>query len=141
MITDDDALSIPHGLNSGAGDIDQLVKRWNYRVMIDVASDRENYVNGNIKYLFEYACIRNSRCSTLSAIHRRNVPRYVPVVLAEDTIEKIARKVWHLFDECLGGNPCVIAGWDKKLVLVEDVELVNEREILIPAKLTVGLQI
>ena len=141
MITDHDALSIPHGLNSGTGDIDQLVKRWNYRAVIDVASDRENYFNGNIKYLFEYACIRNSRCSTLSAIHERNVPHCVPVVLAEATIDKTARKIWHLFDKCLGRNPCVIASWDKKLVLVKNVELLDEREIFIPTKLTVGLQI
>lgn len=67
--------------------------------MIDVASDRENHVNGNIKYLFEYASIRNSRCSTLSAIHGENVPRYVPVVLAETTTDKTARKIWHLFDK------------------------------------------
>jgi hypothetical protein len=91
--------------------------------------------------LFEYASIRNSRCSTLSAIHGENVPRYVPVVLAEATIDKTARKIWHLFDKCLGGNPCVITVRDKKLVLVEDVQLVDQREIFIPAKLTVGLQI
>lgn len=135
MITDC-SLSIPHDLDSRTGDINQLVKRWNYRAMIDVASDRENYVNGDIKFLFEYSGFRNSRRPTLSTIHRRNVPRYVPIVLAEATIDKTARKVGDLFDKHLRGNPCVVSSWDKKLVLIEDVEFVDEREIFIPARLT-----
>jgi hypothetical protein len=140
MITDG-SLRIPHSLNGGVGDINQLVKRWNHRAMIDIASDRENYVNGDIKFLFEYSGFRNSRRPTLSTIQRRNIPRHVPVVLAESTIDKAAREVGDLFDKHLRGNPCVVSGWDKKLVLIEDVEFVDEREIFIPARLTMGFQI
>lgn len=109
--------------------------------MIDVTSDCENYVNRDIKFLFEYSGFRNSRHPTLSTIHGRNVPRHVSVVLAEATIDKAAREVWDLFDKYLRGDLCVVSSWDKKLVLIEDVELVDEREIFIPARLTMGLQI
>lgn len=138
MIT---ALSIPNDLDSGTCDINQLVKRWNNKAMIDITCDRENYVNGNIKFLFEYSGLRDMRRATLRAIHRQNVPRDVPVILAEATINKSSREVWNLFDKRFGGNPCVVSGWDKKLVLVEDVELVNEREKFIPSRLSMGFQV
>jgi len=138
MIT---ALSIPDDLDSGTRDINQLVKRWNDRAMIDITCDRENYVNGNIKFLFEYSGFRDTRRATLRAIHRRNVPRNVPVILAEATINKPSREVWNLLDKRFGGKPCVVSGWDKKLVLVEDVELVDERDKFIPSRLSMGFQV
>ncbi len=132
---------ISHDLNSGVGDINELVKRWNHRAMVNITCDRENYLNGNIKFLFEYAGLRNSPRTTLRPIHGRNVPRYVPVVLAEVTIDKTSWKVGDLFDKHLRGKPCVVSGWDKKLVLIENVECVDEREKFIPAGLTVGFQV
>ena len=140
MVTDG-SLSIPHGTNGETGDINQLLKRWNHRAKVDRTSDCENYVNGDIKFLFEYSGFGNSRRPALRTIHRWNVPRYVPVVLAEAAIDKPARKIWNLFNQHLRGNPCVVSGWDKKLVLVEDIEFVDEREIFIPSRLTMGFQI
>lgn len=135
------SLCISHNLDGGICDINQLVKRWNHRAKVDRTSDCENYVNGDIKFLFEYSGFRNSSRPTLRTIHGRNIPRHVPVVLAEVAIDKPARKVRNLFNQYLRGNPCVVSGWDKKLVLVEDIEFVDEREIFIPARLTMGFQI
>lgn len=99
----DGYLSIPHDMNGGTGDINQLVKRWNHRAKEDGTSDRENYINGDIKFLFKYSGVRNSRRPTLRTIHGRNVPHYVPVVLAKATIDKTAREVGDLFDQHLRG--------------------------------------
>lgn len=136
-----DSLCIPHNLNGGGCNVNHLVKRWNHRARIDITSDSENYTNGDIKFLFEYSSFRNPRLPTLRTIHGRNAPCYVPVILAESTIDNAARKVGNLFDEHLRGKPCVVSGWDKKLVLVDDVELVDEREKFIPSRLRMGLQV
>lgn len=130
-----------HDAHGSYGNINQLVERWNHRAKVDSTGDRENYIHGDIKFLFEYSGFRNLRGTPLTPVHRRNVPRYVSVVLAEATINKPLWKVGDLFDKHLGGKPCVISGWDKKLVLVEDVKFVDEREKFIPSRLTMGFQI
>lgn len=131
-------------LNDADGDfrnINELMKRWNHRAKIDRTSDCENYINGDIQFLFEYSGFRNLRGTPLSPIHRRNKPHYVPVVLAEATIDKSWWEIRDLFDKHLGGKPRVISGWDKKLVLVEDIKLVDERQKFVPTRLAMGFQV
>jgi hypothetical protein len=135
------ALRIFHDSDSGFGNINELVKRWNHRAKVNRTRDRENYINEDIKFLFEYSGFGNLRGAPLTPIHGRNSPLYVPVVLAEAAIDKSSWEVGDLFDKHLGGKPCVISGWDKKLVLIENVKLMDEREKFIPSWLTMGLQI
>ncbi len=37
-------------------DIDELVESWNHWATVIGLSDYENYINGHIKFLFEYVC-------------------------------------------------------------------------------------
>jgi hypothetical protein len=44
-------LSASHDRDSRFGNINELVERWNHRAEISRRTDRENYINGDIKFL------------------------------------------------------------------------------------------
>lgn len=133
--------SISHNTDSRLDYVNELVKSWNHRSKVSTTCDRENYINGDIKFLFEYAGRGNFQLPTLLSVYGRDVPTYVSMVLAEVAIDQTGRKIRNLFSDNITGKPCIISGWDQKLVLVDDVELVEEREKFVPTRLTVGFQV
>jgi len=92
---------VHNNVNSSLRDINKLVERWNHRAKVNRICDCENYINGDIKFLFEYSGIRNIRRKKLTPIHRRDVPNHVPVVLAEAAIDKSSGEIWNLLDKHL----------------------------------------
>ncbi|MFM9836141.1 MAG: hypothetical protein ACKVOA_08565, partial [Methylophilaceae bacterium] len=101
--------SISNDTNSDSGNINELVKRWNHSAKVGRTCDRKNYINGYIKFLYEYAGIRNLSSSSLLSIHGLDVPSYVPIVLAEAAIDNSSGKIWDLFDNHIRRKPCVIS--------------------------------
>ena len=124
--------------NRLSGDIDHLVQHWNHRSRVMSRPDRENYLNGDIEFLFDYAVDApiNTESEAWDSTHR---PSNIPFVLAE-RIHTVHRKIGDLLPDDIAGQRYVVCRWNQEPVFVNDVHLMDEIEELVPARLTVGLQ-
>jgi hypothetical protein len=131
---------ISQNADSRAGDIDELVQRWNHRATVWSCSDRENYINGDVKFFFEYRGCSKARHDALGWGQGHDIPNNIPTILAEPHSAS-ERKVRNLRDDHVARYPCVISRWNKELVSVEYIRLMDEVEKFISAKLTVRFQV
>lgn len=115
------ALGAPK-LEDGRPDhIHELVEGWNYGARVRERRDRENYVNGDVEFLFEYGIVDAFRAPHLAAHGGKGLPDYVPLVVAK----RILTSEGKIGDE--GAHHCagkflIIARWNQELVLVRNVE-------------------
>lgn len=151
MKTDDSVLSetatlsqesncVLHDVENVTDNIHQLVEGWDNWAAIVGRSDYENYLNGNIKFLFEYARGRRANGDKIGGIDILGTPTHIPAVLAERTIEEPSRKIWDLSSYDFTGNPCVVSYWGQRSMLVRGIDLIDEVEKFIPSRFTVGFE-
>jgi len=121
--------------------INKLVESWNNWVCVaGHRSHLENYVNRDWKFLFEYVgCGRldNANVDSLGSDIPPNGGRRQKEIV-------FACADWEVREQPLdltAGQACVVTRWDKQPMLVQGIELMNEVEEFVPARITVGLQI
>lgn len=132
-----------HGADDGSCHVHEHVDRWNVRAVSSRRSDAENYVDGDIKLLFEYAPVASSRKPGQgNAITNGGVgfPTNIAVIVAERELSA-PREVRQLASDHLAGQTCVISRWNELPVLVPRVLMVEQVEQLVPSRLTVGSEI
>jgi len=134
-------LHIADSLNSDSGRISKLIERSNNRLRMLEASDIDNYINRNIKFLFEYSMSSDFSFSSLGVGHRLNFPSYIPVAIAEAAITNTGWEIWNFSPDDVAGYPCIVASWDKELMFISDIKVMDSTERMIPTIFTIGLQI
>lgn len=130
-----------HSLDSDPRQIDELVQCWNERARITRASDAENYINGHIKFLFEYLGNGNAEKSKRRSNVGTEGPIYIPAILAEVHCSiEAGGKVGHLPPDRFNRKPCVVGYWNKPTVLVDDLLAVEQIEEFVPSRFTMRLE-
>lgn len=127
------------------GDICHLVKRWNHRAQIGLRSDWNNYLNGDIEFLFEHVGgIGHPLTEVESCDHVMDdwhLPTQVSVCHAKRAIIEATGKIRNLGDDVIATKRCVVARWDGKPVLIDGVEIMDQIEKFIPSRITMRLQV
>lgn len=131
---------LPDNFDCLACRIDQCVERWNHWSRVSQRSDAENYLNGDIKFAFEYMCGRGSNSSELIARDILGLPNHIATVFAESAAEIQQREIGDLASNDITGKPCIISRWDQKPVFIEKISLMDEVEKFVPSVFTVGPQ-
>lgn len=104
-------------------------------------SDRENYVDGNAQFLFEYAAGGDESFEGVCD-GRKKRPTEIPIILAEpNNPAGPKRKVQRLRAQDVEGQAGVICRWDQEPVLIGDVQFMDQVEEFIPARLTVRFEV
>ncbi len=129
-----------HDVENDTNDIDQLVEGWNNWAAIVGRSDYENYLNGNIKFLFEYTCGRRLDGAEIGGIDILGMPNHIPAVLAERKIDGPSRKIWDLSSYDFSGNSCVVSYWGQSTVFARGVDFVDQVEKFVPSSFAVGFE-
>jgi hypothetical protein len=130
-----------HQTQNGLGDIDQIVKRWNDRAKTSCSSDWENYLNGNVQFLFQYAVVAPGLPSSVGAVTRAKIPNAIAYIHAEVEIDQATGKIRDLPPQHVTGNSGVISRWNQQLMFVENIKFVDEVEHFVPSRFTVRFQV
>src|SRR5436309_1740402 len=125
---------VSDNLDGFSRDTDELIQRRNDWIDVVRRTDLENYVDGHFQFAFEF--VERGRDGFTQLIARKlvDLPNRIVGHFAEPTIENVEGKIRDLLPDYVGRQLCVIARWNQKLVLVENVELMNQVEKLIPAR-------
>ena len=121
-------------------DVDKLVEGWNHWATVVGLSDYENYINGHIKFLFEYVCRRRSNNTNLASVDVTRAPNKVPIVLAEVDAARPSGKIRDLMSDGFAGKASVISHWGQKSVLFHAVHSINEIERFVPSRFSIGFE-
>src|SRR5690606_13729346 len=66
-------------------------------------------------------------------------PSHITAISAKRAVHKTGGEVAQQRTDLLAGYPCVVCGWDKQLMLVDHVEIVNENEVVVPSRIRMEL--
>lgn len=125
-------------LYGGSRYIDQLVEGWNHWSRVSTRTDRDNYVDGYVEFLFDYggSCV----LATHSSVRRREVPGECSLGVHGTDVHRAGRNIRDLFPEVGRRDLVVISRWNQKPVFVDVAQLVDQAEELVPTCFVVGPQ-
>lgn len=129
-----------HGIENATNNVHQLVEGWNNWATIVGRSDYENYVNGNIKFLFEYTRGRRADRDKIGGGNILGAPNYVLAALAKCAIGERNGEIRDLLSYDFAGNPCVVSYWGKRSMLVRGIDFVDQIEQFVPSNFVVGFE-
>lgn len=129
-----------HGVKNAMDYVDQLVEGWNDWASKVRLSDYENYLNGDIKFLFEYACGRWTDSAEIGGIDILGAPTHIPVALAECAIDEHNGEIRDLMSYNFVGNPCVVSYWGQRSMLFRGIDFVDQVEKFVPSSFAVGFE-
>ncbi len=132
---------IDHDRNGTINSISHFVERGNNRFRISQLTDYQKYINGYIKFFFEYTQGWRFYYTDSSFINFNIIPGYIPAALAESAINDTTREVGNLPLNYFTGNPCVVSYWGREPMLVDIAEFMNDIEIFVPSIIAVGFQV
>ena len=121
--------------------IDHFVERGNHWSKVSQRRDVENYLNGNLKFAFEYIDRRRLDDPELIGGHRPIGPYNVAVASPHPNILQVHhREIGNLSPDFVAGKACIISRWNQKPVFVDKIGVVNKVEKFIPSFITVGFK-
>ena len=122
-----------------ASRIDEFVERSNHWSRRSQLSDIENYSDGEINFAFEY--VEGGGHEFANLVRRDRVVSPLKDGLAKCRfLRNRNRQIGNLFMKHFSGDLCVVYRWNKKLMLVEDIGIVDEEEKVVPTTFSMGLQ-
>lgn len=124
-----------------SSDLHQLVERWNHWSHASMASDCENYINGDVQFLFEFEHPAGQDLPEGRAIHISACPRDIDLSSTHAKIMHVGREVRHHSPNVRARQCFVVCRWDGKPVLVEAIEAVEKIEKFVPSIFRMGLQV
>jgi hypothetical protein len=117
--------------------INQFVERCNNWSYWSTRSDAENYVNGNIKFVFEHVRCGGPKRAQLLAWNVAIGPGDIPVEASECNVDQ--REIKDLAADNIAGKPCIISCWDQEPVFIDEVSLVDEIEKFVSSRFAMWL--
>ena len=103
-------------------------------------SDMDNYTDGNINFALEY--VWRGRLRNPQLIRGQGVScDPFEADIGKTRLVHCIGKIGHDLPDHRGDPLCVIPRWNKKLMLVDDVHLMNEVEQIIPTRWTMRFQL
>lgn len=112
------------------------VERLNEFAKLTTRSDLENYLNGHIQFLFEYAAGRD-KIADRSVHVRTKRPNDIAAAAGNCHMFEYQRGIRYLGFEHVAGNLGIICRWDQQPVFVDNIKLVDQIQNLIPSWITV----
>ncbi|KZY94215.1 hypothetical protein A3748_13340 [Erythrobacter sp. HI0077] len=120
--------------------IDQLIECGNKWASKIRRTDRENYLDRDIKFLFEHEVRGRDNFPKGLTWDVSEWPAKIATVTAERYLPDETGGVGKLLPEHASGHASVVCRWGQRPVLVGDVELIDEIEQAVPSRLTVGFE-
>lgn len=120
--------------------IDQCVKRGNYWSHIFQRSDAENYIEGNIKFAFEYMERWNFDVAKFFGFYGHKWP--LKCAIAERcSAVNLEGESGRKLPDYIASQSYVIIRWNQQPVLVNNIHLIDEVEKIVPSRFTMWPQI